>query len=156
MASASRIAWGVGRGPPAGTPGRLSGTIFQPRLSASWAASASGKNGPMGLLGFTKAGSSLSTTMWVTTETAPVTSVPQTSCRARQMRLPRAPCVIAPREKSGSAGTSRAPSSCWMARFPTCGPLPWTMMTCQPLRSRDRTDLAIARALRYCSSRVPR
>ena len=130
--------------------------MVQPRVPANCSASPSVKNGPIGLLGWANAGSLRSTTMWVTTETAPEISRPQTSCRARQIRLPRAPWVIAPRENSGCAGTSRAPSSCWIARLPTCGPFPWTMMICQPLRNSDRTDLAMAKAFEYCSSTVPR
>ena len=107
----------------------------------------------MGLVGSSKAGSSGLTETWVTRATAPrIQAASPTRRRARQMRLPSWPSVMAPRENSGWAGTSRAPSSCWMARLPTWGPLPCTSTTRQPVRSSEQTDLAMRVALASSSS----
>ena len=130
--------------------------MVQPLLAARESASDRSKKGPIGLVGCDSPGSLGSTSMWVMMDTAPEISCLQASLRARQMRLPNWPCVMAPSVNSGRAGTKSIEPSCWMARLPTCGPLPWTMTTFQPLRISERTDRAMASALAYCSSRVPR
>ena len=130
--------------------------MAQPLLAARAAASDRSKKGPIGFVGRDSAGSRGSTSTWVMMDTAPEISCLHTSLSARQMRLPSCPWVMAPRVNSGSAGTSSVEPSCWMARLPTWGPLPWTMTTFQPFRMRERTERAMANALAYCSSRVPR
>ena len=156
MAPASMGAIGRGEGTTRRYPRPASSVMAHPRRAWRAAASERLKNGPIGLVGSARAGSAGSTSTWVTIDTAPGISWRHTSCRARQMRLPSAPWVMAPRVNRGRAGTRSADSSCWMARLPTWGPLPWTMTIPQPLRISDRTEWAMARALAYCSSRVPR
>ena len=61
------------------------------------------------------------------------------------------PWVIAPSSASGCAGTADV-ASCCSARFPTCGPLPWTITTRQPASSTSLTAVAMAAALAIISS----
>ena len=70
------------------------------------------------------------------------------------------PWVIAPSSASGCAGTADVASccsaaSCCRARFPTCGPLPWTTTTRQPASSTSFTAVAMAAALAIISSQLP-
>ncbi len=106
----------------------------------------------MGLVGSEKAESFGSTRAWVTTETTSGPRGPATFRRARVRRLPSWPWVMPPRTKSGWAGTRSEPSSCWMARLPTCGPLPWTTTTSQPVHMSEHTERAMRAALASCSS----
>ena len=65
--------------------------------------------------------------------------------------LPISPCVMATSEKRGWHGTTSWAASCWTARAPTWGPLPWTTITRQPAVARPAMDVAITRACAHCS-----
>src|SRR6478672_7415503 len=62
---------------------------------------------------------------------------------------------MAPRANSGISGTASRPLSCWIARFPTWGPLPWTMTTRHPSSSSSQMERAMASACARCCSYVP-
>ena len=89
----------------------------------------------MGLLGLRKAGSFLSTTTCVTTETTVLSR--WISCkafsRAFWSQKPMLPSVIATSESRGKAGFfSEFAARCWRRRLPTCGPLPWVIINSSP------------------------
>ena len=89
MASVSRMATGSGDGTTRRYPRLESRLTTHPRSAAIVSACSSVRNGPMNLVGLSKAGSSGLTATWVTIATAPRIHEPSaTRRRARQMRLP--------------------------------------------------------------------
>src|SRR5439155_1653006 len=74
MAAASRMAFGSGEATTRRKPRPASSRTTQSRSAASLPATSSARNGPMGLVGFRKAGSEDLTSTWVTISTTP--SVP--------------------------------------------------------------------------------
>src|ERR1700752_106968 len=137
MAPASRMSIGSGEGPTGGYPGPESSTIDQPRRAASSSASPRPRKGPIGLVGWAKAGSAGWTVTWVTTAAGRTRGHPDTRRSASEMRLPICPWVIAPRVKSGWGGTTPALSSWARARLPTWGRLPGPTHTPRPGAGRD-------------------
>ena len=129
--------------------------MSQPRASASFVAASSEKKGPIGFVGRSNAGSSRSTITWLN-RAAMRWRRPHTPYSAIAISEPSCPSVMAPRLNSGISGTSSRPISCWIARLPTCGPLPCTTTTRQPASSNVQIGTAIAAALARCSSYVPR
>src|SRR6266516_2300729 len=110
----------------------------------------------MGFVGWWKAGSERSTSAWVTIVATGRFRAARHPPSAAVIRWPTCPCVIAPRTNSGCGGTSLAPSSCWMARLPTWGPLPWVRTTRWPSWTRSHSTVAMPAMLASCCAYVPR
>ena len=126
IAASSMISIGSGDGTTLRQPRFASSAIAQPSSSACCRASDSLMNGPMGLVGLSKLGSSGSTTTCVTMATTGCTFpwLRNSFCSDWAICMPIEPCVSATQFASGTWCNAAFASSERSRMNPTCGPLP--------------------------------
>ncbi len=117
--------FGSGEGTTRRTPAP-SGASVQPRLAASLRPTCWAYTGPIGFVGFPKAGSSPSTSTMVSSVATGAS--PRRPESSSSMRNPIIPTLWAPSTSSGY-GSTWGKASAWRASRPTWGPLPWVITT---------------------------
>ena len=160
--AASRIAVGAGLGTTRrNTPGAVS-TTDQPSSATRRRAESAVSRPPIGLVGCPNAGSSASTSTWVSTATARSgrSCAMSASSMARHSRCPMPPCESATASHSGSSGSpstvaSGATSSPRRRMKPTCGPLPCVTSTRHPASTSSTTCRANAADRSCCRHNEP-
>ena len=154
IASISTIRFGSGDGTTRRHPRSASSTTCHPSSSRRRFASSSVRNEPIGFVGWANAGSSGSTSTWVTTD-ATSRRMPRTRkslTRFWASMYPIDPCVSATQISKGTSWSSWRASSERRRMNPTWGPFPWLMATSQPSATRPPMWWSVSFTASYWSS----